>query len=249
MNSTSAQFAPIEDSTPPLTAHNRMVGYALASSLALHLLAFLIVIVGLGISPRHSPPQAIFVDTLPLPSPPSQTISSPETETTVAQPEAAQEQTPLPNEPDITMPPTASPAHTEQSSLREAVTSTELGLGMAHGYISSLADGTTLREDIRGYYFELVSRINREWWQRAENLKQPVQHDGLFELLVQKDGTVLAMRLRRGTGSREADAILQEVLAKVSPLPPLPPTYEDTIFVAPIRLKAPSILFGFKNLL
>lgn len=247
MDSAPSQFTPVEDSTPSLSTHGQIGSYALASSLALHLLAFVLVIVGLGASPRHSPPQAIFVDTLSLPPLPPQTISPPET--TAVQSEAALEQTPTPDEPSVTTPPVDAPAPAEQTTLRETVTSTELGLGMAHGYVSSLADGTTLREDIRGYYFELVSRINREWWQRAEHLKQPIRHDGLFELVVQKDGTVLAMRLRRGTGSREADAILQEVLAQVSPLPPLPLTYEDTIFVAPIRLKAPSILFGFKNLL
>ena len=121
--------------------------------------------------------------------------------------------------------------------------STPLGLGMTHGYFSSLSDGRSLRDDIRGYYFEMVEKINREWWDRAGLLKEPLRQDGIFELLIQRDGTIVSIRTLRGTGSSEADRLLSEIIRNASPLSPLPSTYELDLFKAPLRVKAPSFLF------
>jgi len=125
--------------------------------------------------------------------------------------------------------------------------STPLGLGMTHGYFSGLSDGRTLRDDIRGYYFEMVEKINREWWDKAVNLREPLRQDGVFELLVQRDGTIVSIRMLRGTGSSEADRLLAEIIRKAAPLPPLPSTYDQGLFRAPLRIKAPSFLFRLTN--
>lgn len=122
---------------------------------------------------------------------------------------------------------------------------TPLGLGMTFGYVSSLAEGRSLREDIRGYYFELVEKVNREWWKRAEGLKEPVRQDGFIELYLQSDGSIVSQRMYQGTGSREADQVLQEVIKAVSPFPPFPPGFDQKVFLAPLRIKAPSNLFRF----
>ncbi|HXE94761.1 MAG TPA: TonB family protein [Dongiaceae bacterium] len=125
--------------------------------------------------------------------------------------------------------------------------STPLGLGMTHGYFSGLADGRTLRDDTRGYYFEMVEKINRVWWDNAGLLKEPLRSDGIFELLVRRDGTIASIQILRGTGSREADRLVTEIIRNASPLPPLPASYELSLFRAPLRIKAPSNLFRFKN--
>jgi protein TonB len=125
--------------------------------------------------------------------------------------------------------------------------SSSLGLGMANGYFTGLADGRSLRDDIRGYYLEMVERINREWWDKAGLLKEPLRQDGIFELLIQREGTVVSIRIVQGTGSAEADQLLTEIIRKASPLPPLPPTYNLSQFLAPLRIKAPLFLFRLKN--
>jgi protein TonB len=121
--------------------------------------------------------------------------------------------------------------------------STPLGLGMTHGYFSGLADGSSLREDIRGYYFDMLEKINREWWDKAGMLKEPLQQDGLIDLLVQRDGTIVSIRMLKGTGSSEADRLLKEIIRSASPLPALPATYDQGMFRAPLRIKTPSFQF------
>jgi len=127
------------------------------------------------------------------------------------------------------------------------VTSTPLGLGMTHGYFSMLAEGKTLRDDVRAYYSELVEKINREWWDKAGLLKEPLREDGVFEIAIQRDGTIETQRLLRGTGSGEADRLIAEIIRKASPLPPLPTTYQLDQFRAPLRIKAPLSLFRVRS--
>lgn len=123
---------------------------------------------------------------------------------------------------------------------------TPLGLGMMHGYFSSLADGRTLREDIRGYYFELVESINRAWWDKAGLLREPLRQDGVFELLVRRDGGLVSLRMLQGTGSNQADRLLREIMNGAT-LPPLPASFTQEIFQAPLRIKAPSNLFRLNS--
>jgi protein TonB len=103
------------------------------------------------------------------------------------------------------------------------------------------------RLNIRGYYFEMVEKINREWWDKAGLLKEPLRRDGIFELLVQRDGTIVTIRILQGSGSHEADRLLTEIIRNASPLPPLPSSYDSSMFRAPLRIKAPSFLFRLTN--
>ena len=78
--------------------------------------------------------------------------------------------------------------------------STPLGLGMTHGYFSGLADGRTLRDDIRGYYFEMVEKINREWWDKAGLLKEPLRQDGILNCCFNEMGLSFQYKLFREVG-------------------------------------------------
>jgi protein TonB len=144
-------------------------------------------------------------------------------------------------------PPALQPAVAANGGKEGGITSTPLGLGMTHGYFSMLADGKTLREDIRAYYFEMVEKINREWWDKAPLLKDPLREDGLFEILIQRDGAIDGLWLLRGTGSKEADRLIAEIVRKASPLPPLPTTYPLDQFRAPLKIKSPLFLFRSKD--
>lgn len=220
--------------------------YALMLSLALHIGTALVFIIagGLKISGESttnfivqdvSLVPSISVPAKSTPSPPSaqphvMTSPTPAAEQDTAT--TAQEQVP------------ELPTGSAGSSGKEAgLMSTPLGLGMMHGYFSGLADGRSLRDDIRGYYFDMVEKINREWWDKAGLLKEPLRQDGIFELLVQRDGTIVSIQMLQGSGSTESDRLLTEIIKKSSPLPPLPSSYNLELFRAPLRIKAPSFLF------
>jgi len=223
----------------------RGMGYALALSLVLHIVATLALIIAgsfeiggdkipgfiiqdVALAPSISAPAK------PMeapPSEPSSAVSSP--------PSAEQEPANPPQEPA----PESSQESADGSGESSRLMSTPLGLGMTHGYFSGLADGRTLRDDIRGYYFEMVEKINLEWWNQAVLLKEPIRQDGIFEVLLQRDGTVVSIRVMQGTGLVEADRLLVDIIRKASPLPPLPSSYDLGLFRAPLRIKAPSFLF------
>ena len=225
----------------------RWMGYALATSLMLHLLA-VVFIFAAGDAVRSIPAvSGILVENVTLapaisPSKPAEPLPAP------APPEIA----PLPDASPEEFPPKTSPAAQASTSEKPSqgmkeLMATPLGLGMTYGYISSLAEGRSLREDIRGYYFELVEKINREWWKRADGLKEPIRRDGIIELYLRPDGSVISQRIYQGTGSREADQVLQDVIKAVAPLPPLPASFDQKVFFAPLKIKAPSSLFRIKE--
>jgi len=245
----STQTIDIKTSNSIQDPRKHWFGYALALSLALHLgaaLAFIIaggfkiagdnttnfIIHEISLSPSISAP----VKTVPSPPFPQPEMSSPTPD--------AEQKTETPAQ-------VPTPERLSESASNPGkeggLMSTPLGLGMTHGYFSGLADGRSLRDEIRGYYFEMVEKINREWWDKAGLLKEPLRQDGIFELLVRRDGTIVTIQILRGTGSREADRLLTDIIRKASPLPPLPTTFDMDQFRAPLRIKAPSFLFRLAN--
>lgn len=242
--------AQVPDNTSPVTAivlRKRWMGYALAISLMLHLLAVVFIIAAgnaIGDAPAIS---GILVEDVTLtpairPPKPAEPLLVPKPPEVEAPADASPGEKPL-------QAPAASQASPHGASPEEMtkLMATPLGLGMTYGYISSLAEGRSLREDIRGYYFEVVEKINREWWKRADGLKEPIRQDGIIELYVRPDGSIISQTMYQGTGSREADQVLQEVIKEVSPLPPLPASFDQKVFLAPFRIRAPSSLFRFKS--
>lgn len=222
---------------------------ALAFSLALHIGAALVIIIASGFSTGGKNTNNFIIQDFAL----TPSISAP-AKTTAAPPDphpamtsttrtAAQNTDKPAQEPEPEQPSDPSGSSEKEGGLM----STPLGLGMTHGYFSGLADGRSLRDDIRGYYFEMVEKINREWWEKAGLLKEPLRQDGIFELVVQRDGTIVSIRILQGSGSSEADRLLTEIIRTASPLPPLPSTYELGLFRAPLRIKAPSFLFRLRN--
>lgn len=127
------------------------------------------------------------------------------------------------------------------------ILATPLGLGMVNGYFSSLADGRTLREDIRSYYFDILDKINQRWWQNAGTLKEAAQQDGIIEILIDREGNLLDMRQIRSSGSREVDRAIIDAITGATPFPPLPSSLERDVFQAPLKISKPLHLFGVRN--
>ena len=236
----------ITGSTSLAEARKRLLAYALSFSLVLHIGAALIIIIAGGMGGERGDATFLIQDVSLSPA----VISSPKP--VMSEPPQQNEPQEVPAKPDqqpVEQPQESSgqqTAHTE-SAQTAAIISTPLGMGMSFGYFSGLADGRSLREDIRGYYFEMVEKINREWWQQAELLKEPIRQDGIIDVLLQRDGTVLSIRIVQGTGLADADRVLAEIIKKSSPLPPLPASYDQPMFRAPLRIKAPSFLMRLRN--
>jgi protein TonB len=225
----------------------RWMGCALAISLMLHLLA-VVFIIAAGSAIRNTPViNGFLVENVAL----SPAISRPKPAQTLLAPTPPETEHPsdvVPGEKSLQPSPAEQPSPKGMASeeIKELMT-TPLGLGMTYGYVSSLGEGNSLREDIRAYYLELVEKINREWWKRADGLKEPIRREGFIELYLRPDGSIISLRMDQGTGSQEADQILQDVIKAVSPLPPLPASYDREMFLAPLRIKAPSRLFRVKS--
>jgi len=219
----------------------------LAISLMLHLLA-VVFIIAAGSTGRSTPViSGMLVENVAL-SPAIHPPAPTETLLAAAPPEAEPQSDALPAEKQLQASNAAQPSPTKKASEEmKGLMASPLGLGMTYGYVSTLAEGNSLREDIREYYLELVEKINREWWKRAEGLKEPIRQDGIIELLLRPDGSIISQRMYQGTGSREADKILRDVIEAVSPLPPLPASFDQEMFMAPLRIKAPTNLFRFKS--
>jgi hypothetical protein len=152
------------------------------------------------------------------------------------------EQSPAPPNPESEK--STEPEQSEPDDLpKQKFQETSLGLGMSYGFVSSLGDGATLREDIRAYYLLLVERINKVWWERAGSVSDAIRQDGIAVVVVRSDGTLVGRQIQRGTGSLEADQALLESIDKAAPMPPLPSSFGRDMFTAPLRIKAPLQLF------
>ena len=121
-----------------------------------------------------------------------------------------------------------------------------LSIGLTRGFFRSLADGETLRGDVREYYFELVERVNEQWWTAATGTAmEPGRHEALVTITVRKNGELLDVRLVKSSGSDEYDRLIMDALLAASNLPPLPESYPGDFFQAPLRLMAPrGLLFS-----
>jgi len=140
------------------------------------------------------------------------------------------------------------------SSLRRAVQTPEavhessIGLGIISGHFASFAQGESLKDDIRVYYFELMRRINEVWWTTGA-AKGSYVAAASVNLVISREGTVLGCELMESSGNREQDQALIESIKKAGPLPPLPRSFPQLTFNAPIRFVPPLRLMlpGFGN--
>jgi protein TonB len=149
-------------------------------------------------------------------------------------------------------PPVAAPPQSELDKLREhgqssldnaasqpeSVQDASLGLSITSGYFGAIAEGESLRDDIREYYFEILRRINAKWWLNRENL-QGGRNRAVFYLVIARDGTIVERMMAASSGNPAYDRAMMRTLEASSPLPPLPESYRGDFFQAPLRFNAP----------
>jgi len=206
-------------------------------SLLLHLAASTVLL----LPGRYSLPSAapLFVDLKSMTSLPAVT------ETPAQEPPAAEE-LPAPEQQSLpeTYPEAAGLDRAIESSLQKAVQSPEavhenaIGLGMISGHFASFAQGETLKDDIRVYYFSLMRRINEVWWTGGATKGAFISPASVL-VSISRDGKVVGCDLLESSGDREQDQALLESVKKAEPLPPLPSSYLQRTFNAPIRFVPP----------
>lgn len=203
-------------------------------SLLLHLLASMLLL----LPGRYSGPSAepLFVELQSMAAP----VEAPLAEARQAEslPEPQPEVSPQ------TLPETARLAETIDNTLQKAVQTPEavhessIGLGMISGHFASFAQGESLRDDVRIYYFELMRRINEVWWTSGAT-KGSFVAAAAVNIIISRDGKIIGSELMASSGSREQDQALLESIKNAEPLPPLPESFPQRIFIAPIRFVPP----------
>ena len=185
---------------------------------------------------------AVDLETIPSPPPQSpQLESTPPAETISTEPVEPPLPEPLPKAPETD-------AERLNEHVREAVAGgkeqpelleqSSLGLGLSLGYFSSLAEGRTLRDDIKQYYFAMLRKVNEQWWLTgAGSIRTP--RIPVITVVLARNGDLVERFIEQGSGDREYDKKILQALDAAAPFPPLPPTFRDQFFKVPIRMVAP----------
>jgi len=208
-----------------------------ALSLLLHLAASVIFVLPGRFSRAGTAP--VYLELQSVAAAPATPAGPPQKEAVVSQPAAPVAET--------VAEPVAEAARLEQvvaSTLQKAVQTPEavhessIGLGMLSGHFASFAEGASLKDDVRDYYFALMRRINEAWWTSGA-AQGSFANAAAVNLIISRDGKVIACELLESSGSREQDKTLLAAVSAAEPLPPLPPSYHWPTFSAPIRFVPP----------
>jgi len=129
----------------------------------------------------------------------------------------------------------------------EAVEGASLGLSITSGYFGTIGEGETLRDDIRVYYFEMLRRINAKWWINRDN-RMAGRNRAVFYLVIARDGTIVDRMMVKSSGNPAYDRAMLRTLEASNPLPPLPESYREDFFQAPLRFNVPLNLLNSLNM-
>jgi TonB family protein len=208
-------------------------------SLLLHLAASLIFVMPGSLSRNRS--DVLFVDLQSIALPGAESRIP---ETAADKPEEPRLETPVAEPQSMATPETSKLEDAVSGALRRAVQTPEavhensIGLGMISGHFASFAQGESLKDDIRVYYFSLMRRVNEVWWTTGAT-KGSFINSASVNLTISREGKLLNCELLESSGSREQDKMLMEAIKLSQPLPPLPASYRNQVFNAPIRFVPP----------
>jgi TonB family protein len=124
----------------------------------------------------------------------------------------------------------------------EAMQKVSFGLGLLNGHFGTIADGRTLRNDMREYHLSLLRAINENWWRNGNKFEGV--NSAIVNIMVSRSGEIINAQIMQSSGNPAYDRVLMKSLIDAGPLPPLPPQYESQVFTAPIKFNPPLTLFG-----
>jgi protein TonB len=134
-------------------------------------------------------------------------------------------------------------AATAASAAEKPVAST-FGLGLSRGFFKSIHEGDSLRTDVKEYYLAMLEGINNRWWTDKEFDKVRIEPIEVW-ITVAHSGQVLETKLLRSSGNARYDKMVLAALNATGPLPPLPASYQEETFQAPLRLSPPLELLSW----
>ena len=241
----TAEQLPGPPSPPPAGKRVSLFSRMLLVSLALHLVASLFALSPRGSSFKGEVINYVDLKQVSLPHPPA--VAPPPAQPAAPAPDMAEPAEQPPQAPPPEPEPLSGMERLQQemqknladaAANQEVLEQNSLGFGLSSGHFSSIAEGETLKGDIREYYFLMLRAINEKWW-----LSQPGQYrgvrDAIVNIVVARDGTVVMKQFFRGSGNRDFDKSILQAMEAASPLPPLPASYWQDFFEAPLRFVAP----------
>jgi protein TonB len=247
---------PNDVSASPLLSKRHSVDIFVCT-IVISLLLHLAAAVFLSLPGRNTPPGSppLFVDLQNLPEAPPAALN-PAEKALAPPPEQTPSPEPAPQQGAEPSPEAAKLERAVESSLRRAVQTPDavhesaIGLGMTSGHFASFAEGATLKDDIRVYYFDLMRRINEAWWMSGA-ARGTFANPAAVNIAISREGKLLGCELLESSGNREQDRAILAAVKAAEPLPPLPKSYLWPTFNAPIRFVPPLRLmfpgFGDKN--
>jgi len=87
------------------------------------------------------------------------------------------------------------------------------------------ADGVPADPQILAYYGRIKAIIESNWILPPG--RHLINHDLIYELVIQPGGQISRVRLRTGSGSRDVDISVERAINKSNPLPPLPEVFQN----------------------
>lgn len=216
----------------------------LVISLVVHTLFALCIISGNG--GQRGMPTINFID-LTMSESPSPAAQKATSQTPPAPPAPMAETTETPLEPEPQPAPPPSEAEQLKETLKNAVSSAaqqpealqkaSFGLGLMNGHFSTLADGRSLRDDMREYYLDMLRTINEKWWVDGGHFEGA--RGAIINIVVARNGEIVNARVIQSSGNPQYDRTVLKSLQAASPVPPLPEHFAGGYFTAPIRFNAP----------
>jgi protein TonB len=244
----------MQEALPPLETDqqirsHRNLALGIAASIVLHVICTIVL---LGLPQGSQAPQSItYIDLKTLPS--VAPMTAPPKEATPEQPAPKPE---MPLVPDTPVVPEAAaqaqqsktvpeqPEAIEPPRAEEQLSHTTLGLGLTKGYFKALGGGETLRVGVKEYYLEMLQGINEKWWLDPKTDKNRIR-PMVVNITVARNGEIVGTSIMSSSGNPRYDRAVVAALTAASPLPPLPATYKDPFFQAPIRLVPPLNLMSW----
>lgn len=128
------------------------------------------------------------------------------------------------------------------SEAPEGLQKVSFGLGLLNGHFGTIADGRSLRDDMREYHLSLLRALNENWWRNGN--KYEGINSAIVNIMVSRDGEIINAQIIQSSGNHGYDRTMVKAMLSAGPLPPLPTHYDSPVFTAPIRFNPPLTLFG-----
>lgn len=124
----------------------------------------------------------------------------------------------------------------------EALQKISFGLGLLNGNFGTIADGRSLRDDMREYHLTLLKAINENWWRNGYKFEG--MRSAVVNIVVSRNGEIINAQIMQSSGNPAYDRTMVKSLLGAGPLPALPAHFTSQVFTAPIRFNPPLTLFG-----